>query len=385
MAQESISSCAMVAGEASGDWLGANLLREMRTRWPGMRASGIGGAAMVKQGFEAWWPCERLAVRGYVEVLPRYLELVRMRKELGRRILQARPDLFIGIDAPDFNLDLEIRLRAAGIKTIHYVSPSFWAWRADKLRKLKQAADLVLCVFPFEPALLEAQGIRARYVGHPLASAIPLQPDQAAARLSLGLNPSDTVVALLPGSRASEIQHLAGRFLEAAAIMARARAGLRFVVPAVPTLAHQVRKLVQAAGMTESIMLLEGRSHEALAACDLALVASGTATLEAALFKRPMVIAYHMNPLSWRITRGKRLQPWVGLPNILCQDMVVPEFLQERATPQALAQTMLAWLEQPERADALRQTFATMHQTLRRDTAAITLQAIEDLCGLARS
>ena len=385
MALDSINLCAMVAGEASGDWLGANLLREMRLCWPGMRACGVGGAAMVKQGFEAWWPSERLAVRGYVEVLPRYLELVRMRRELGRRIVDARPDVFIGIDAPDFNFDLEIRLRAGGVKTIHYVSPSFWAWRADKLSKLKQAADLVLCVFPFEPALLEAQGIRACYVGHPLASVIPLQPDQAAARLALGLNPSDTVVALLPGSRASEIQHLAGRFLEAASIMATARHGLRFVLPAVPSLAHLVRKAVHAAGMMDRVMVLQGRSHDALAACDLALVASGTASLETALFKRPMVIAYHMNPLSWRITRAKRLQPWVGLPNILCQDMVVPELLQEHATPQALAQAMLAWLEQPERASTLRQRFASMHETLRRDTGALALQAIGDLCGLARS
>ena len=385
MAQNLVNTCAMVAGEASGDWLGANLLRAMRLCWPGMRACGIGGEAMLEQGFEAWWPSERLAVRGYLEVLPRYLELVRMRKELGRRILQARPDLFIGIDAPDFNFDLEIRLRAGGIKTIHYVSPSFWAWRADKLCKLKQAADLVLCVFPFEPALLEAQGIRACYVGHPLASVIPLQPDQAAARAALALNPLDTVVALLPGSRASEIQHLAARFLAAAAILATARPGMRFLLPAVPSMVHQLRRAVQAAGMLDRIMVLEGRSHEALAACDLTLVASGTAALEAALFKRPMVIAYHMNPLSWRITSAKRLQPWVGLPNILCQDMVVPEFLQERATPQALAQAMLTWLEQPERADALRRKFTTMHETLRRDSAALALHAIEDLCALVRS
>lgn len=384
MTQQAIKRFAMVAGEASGDWLGANLLREMRLRWPEMCACGIGGSAMAAQGFEAWWPSERLAVRGYVEVLPRYLELVRMRKELGRRIERARPDLFIGIDAPDFNLDLEIRLRACGIKTIHYVSPSFWAWRADKVGKLKRAADLVLCVFPFEPALLQAQGIRASYVGHPLASVIPLQADQAQARVALGLNPLDTVVALLPGSRADEVKHLTGRFLSAASILAKTRPDMRFVLPAIPSLFGQLRRAVQVAGMVERVMVLDGRSHEALAACDLSLVASGTATLEAALFKRPMVIAYHMNPLSWRITNVKRLQPWVGLPNILCQDMVVPELLQERATPQALAQAVMAWLEQPERAGALRRKFTAMHQTLRRDSAALALQAIEDLCGPPR-
>jgi lipid-A-disaccharide synthase len=383
MAQPGLASCAMVAGEASGDLLAAHLLSAMKTRWPQLRAFGVGGPALTAQGFEAWWPGERLAVRGYVEVLPRLPGLLRMRQALGKRILQARPALFIGIDAPDFNFGLEQRLRGAGVKTVHFVSPSFWAWRADKLRKLKAAADLVLCLFPFEPQLLQAHGIAARYVGHPLASVIPMQTDPEQARLALGLDldPSGPLVALLPGSRASEVQHLAGRFVEAASIMHRARPALRFVLPAVPNLAPQLRLVVDRGGMGQLITVLDGRSHQALAACDLALVASGTATLEAALFKRPMVIAYHMNPLSWWIMQRKRLQPWVGLPNILSRDMLVPELLQEQASPAALAKALLAWLETPDKAQALRQKFEALHHRLRRDTAGLAVLAIEELCG----
>jgi lipid-A-disaccharide synthase len=381
MAQTGLASCAMVAGEASGDMLAAHLLQAMKMRWPRLRSFGIGGPALAAQGFDAWWPGERLAVRGYVEVLPRILGLLRMRRALGTRILQAAPSLFIGIDAPDFNFGLERRLREAGIKTVHFVSPSFWAWRADKLRKLEAAADLVLCLFPFEPQLLQAHGIQARYVGHPLASVIPMQADRMQARLELGLEASAPLVALLPGSRAAEVQHLAGRFIEAASIMSRARPALRFVLPAVPALAQQLRTAVDRADMGQLIAVLDGRSHQALAACDAALVASGTATLEAALYKRPMVIAYHMNALSWWIMQRKRLQPWVGLPNILCRDMVVPELLQEQAGPEALATALLAWLDAPDKAQALCQRFETLHQRLRRDTARLAVEAIEELCG----
>ncbi len=375
----------MVAGEASGDLLAAHLLQALKARWPQLRAFGIGGPALAAQGFDAWWPSERLAVRGYVEVLPRYLGLVCMRKALGARILDAGPDLFVGIDAPDFNFDLERRLREAGLKTVHFVSPSFWAWRAEKLRKLKAGADLVLCVFPFEPQLLQAHGIRARYVGHPLASVIPMQVDQAAARVALGLDAIGPLVALLPGSRASEVQHLAGRFVEPALLMSRKRSALRFVLPAVPTQVEPVRTAVDRAGMNHKIAVLEGRSHQALAACDVVLAASGTATLEAALYKRPMVIAYHMNPLSWWIMRRKRLQPWVGLPNILCQESVVPELLQDDARPEAMATAVLAWLDRPDKAQALRQRFEILHGTLRRDTARLAVDAIEELCGLKSS
>ncbi|MEI7784519.1 MAG: lipid-A-disaccharide synthase [Betaproteobacteria bacterium] len=374
---------AMVAGEASGDLLGGALLAACRQRWPQLRAVGIGGAAMDKQGFEAWWPERKLAVRGYVEVLPHLRELLAIRKQLRERLLAAPPDVFIGVDAPDFNLDLEIALRTRGVATVHFVSPSFWAWRARKVEKLRAAADHVLCLFPFEPELLAAHGVQATYVGHPLAAMIALEPDRQAARVSLGLPAGGPVVALLPGSRQAEVKHLAGRFFAAARLLWRERPELRFVVPVLPALRSAVEQAAQQAGWSgregEALHLVEGRSHQVLAACDAALVASGTATLEAALFKRPMVIAYHMPWLSWQIMRRKQLQPWVGLPNVLCRDFVVPELLQERATPEALAEGLLYWLDHPQEAQALAQRFEQLHHELRRDTARLACDAIEKI------
>lgn len=368
---------ALVAGETSGDLLAGLLLKGMCQRWPELRAAGIGGPRMREQGFEAWWPSDKLAVRGYLEVLPRYREIVGIRHALRERLLSQRPDLFIGVDAPDFNLDLEIALREAGMKTLHFVSPSFWAWRAKKVEKLRRAADHVLCIFPFEPALLAEHGIAATYVGHPLAHVIPLEPDRAAARARLQLRPEDKVVALLPGSRVSEVQYLAKLFFEAARQMLRERSDLRFVLPAVPALRERIAAHAMACGMGTELALVEGQSHTVLAACDVTLIASGTATLEAALFKRPMVIAYNMNWLSWQIMRRKQLQPWVGLPNILSGEFVVPELLQDAATPEALARETLAWLDQPERTTRLQARFTALHHSLRRDTAQLATDAIE--------
>lgn len=332
---------------------------------------------MAHQGFEAWWPSDKLAVRGYIEVLPKYREILGIRNQLKRRLLTTdRPDIFIGVDAPDFNFDLEAALKADGIRTVHFVCPSFWAWRPKKVLKLHQSADHVLCLFPFEPALLAQHGIASTYVGHPLAQVIPLEPDRSAARGRLGLRDDETVVALLPGSRQSEVQYIASRFFDAAVLMQRQRPGLRFVVPAMPALRARTDGLLRASGL-QNVMLLDGRSHDALAACDVTLIASGTATLEAALFKRPMVIAYNMNRLSWHIMRRKQLQPWVGLPNILCNDFVVPELLQDAATPQALAQATLGWLDAPESGVALQARFTELHHTLRRDTARLAADAIE--------
>jgi len=373
---------AMVAGEASGDLLAAAMLAACRSRWPALQAMGIGGPAMLAQGFEAWWPQSRLAVRGYVEVLPRLRELLAMRRALAQRLLAQPPDVFMGVDAPDFNLDLEVALRERGVPTVHFVSPSFWAWRASKIDKLRRAADQVLCVFPFEPELLQAHGVPATYVGHPLASMIALAPDRAAARQQLGLDSQEVVVALLPGSREAEIAHLAPRFFRAARHMLRQRPALRFAVPTLPALRAQVQAAAQAAGFApgdRALHLFEGQSHGVLAACDVALVASGTATLEAALFKRPMVIAYHMPWLSWQIMRRKQLQPWVGLPNILCQEFVVPEFIQERAQPDALAAAVLDWLDRPQQAAAVQQRFEQLHHLLRRDTARLASDAIEKI------
>lgn len=368
---------ALVAGETSGDLLAGLLLQGLRQRWPAVKTVGIGGPRMAEQGFEAWWPSEKLAVRGYIEVLRHYREIVGIRDQLRERLLnRERPDLFVGVDAPDFNLDLEAALKAQGVRTVHFVCPSIWAWRPERVEKIRRSADHVLCIFPFEPELLARHGIASTYVGHPLANVIPLEPDRTAARRKLGLREDDTVVALLPGSRASEIQYLAGRFLEAAAIMKRARPGLRFVLPAVPALRERLAALAAVSGLGDAL-LLDGQSHAALTACDVTLIASGTATLEAALFKRPMVIAYNMNWLSWQIMRRKQLQPWVGLPNILSGEFVVPELLQDAATPEALARETLAWLDAPERCEQLQQRFTDLHHLLRRDTAQLATDAIE--------
>ena len=371
---------AMVAGEASGDLLAAAMLAACRSRWPALQAMGIGGPAMLAQGFDAWWPQSRLAVRGYVEVLPRLRELLAMRRALAQRLLAQPPDVFMGVDAPDFNLDLEVALRQRGVPTVHFVSPSFWAWRASKIDKLRRAADQVLCVFPFEPELLQAHGVPATYVGHPLAQVIPMQPDRVAARRVLGLPEQARVLALLPGSRTSELKYIAPRFLQAARLLLAERPELQLVLPALPALREAAQALVAAAGLQGRVTVTQGQSHQVLAACDVTLIASGTATLEAALFKRPMVIAYHMNWLSWQIMRRKKLQPWVGLPNILCQDFVVPELLQEAATPHALAAAVAQWLDDldraPQRIAQLHTRFTALHHELQRDTATLASDAI---------
>ena len=391
----------LVAGEASGDLLAGLLLDGLRARWPQLTTAGIGGAHMTAQGFDAWWPIEKLSVRGYLEVLPRLPELLRIRKQLGDRLLTERPDLFIGVDAPDFNFDLEARLKKAGIKTLHFVSPSFWAWRPEKLLKLKAAADHVLCLFPFEPELLAEHGIAATYVGHPLANVIPMQPDRTAARRVLGLDENATVVALLPGSRAAEVKYLLSAFFQAAALIRQARPATQFIVPAVPHLLTQIEAAARVSGLGDALKVVRGQSHAVLAACDVTLIASGTATLEAALFKRPMVIAYAMPAFSYRLMRKKRQLPWVGLPNVLCaprewlhrpagmsaHDMadradapfVVPELIQDAATPAALAQAVLDWLAAPEKIAQLQQRFTALHHELKRDTPRLATDAIETL------
>ena len=371
----------MVAGEASGDLLGGLLLGGLKARWPGLHAAGIGGPRMAMHGFEAWWPHDKLAVSGYVEVLRHYREISGIRSRLTERLLSAdgheRPDVFVGIDAPDFNLDLEAKLKAAGIKTVHFISPSIWAWRGKRIDKIGRATDLVLCLFPFEPAIYAKQGIPAAFVGHPLADVIPLDVPRAGARASLGLAEADTVVALLPGSRRAELKYIAPRLLQAAAVMHRERPRLRFVAPLVPGMRDMVEPLRQQFAPEVEISLLDGRSHEALAACDVTLVASGTATLEAALFKRPMVIAYVMHALNWQLMKRMSYQPWVGLPNILLGDFAVPELLQADATPERLAQAALAWLDDPARCEALRLRFDALHRELRCNTAQAATDAIE--------
>lgn len=363
----------MVAGEASGDLLAGLLLQGLRERWPGLKSEGIGGPKMIAQGFETWWPHSKLSIFGYVDALLNLRELLSIRKQLGTRLIANRPDVFIGVDAPDFNFGLETRLREAGIKTVHFVCPSIWAWRPERIEKIRAAADHVLCLFPFEPEILHRAGIGATFVGHPLADAIPMEPPRASSREALGLPEDDTVIALLPGSRKSEINYIAPSLIGAAKLLAKP--GRRFVMPVVPGLRSLVEPMLQGA----DIQLIDGQSHAVLAACDLTLVASGTATLEAALFKRPMVIAYRMNRLNWWRMKDKGLLPWVGLPNILAREFLAPELIQHACTPENLAQEAEAWLADAPRREAVRQRFVQLHELLRQNTALRAADAIATL------
>lgn len=372
----------LVAGEASGDLIASLLLHGLKDRWPGLTSAGIGGPAMVAQGFDAWWPHDLLSVHGYnLEVLRRIRQLLKIRRALGDRLLRERPDLFLGVDAPDFNLGLETRLKAAGVRTVHFVSPSIWAWRGERIHKIRAAVDHVLCLFPFEPEIYHRAGIGATYVGHPLADKIPLEVPRAESRAALGLGEQDTVVALLPGSRRGEVRYVAPRLLAAAALLKRQRPALRFLLPVVPGLRGMVEPLVAQHAPEAGVQLLDGRSHEALAACDLTLIASGTATLEAALFKRPMVITYAMHWLPYWRMRRMAYQPWVGLPNILAKAFVVPELLQDAATPEALAREALAWLDSPSRCEGVRERFTELHLLLRQNTAQRATDAIAQILG----
>jgi lipid-A-disaccharide synthase len=377
MSDSNAPTVAMVAGEASGDMLAGLLLKGLHQRWPQAQAQGIGGPRMAEQGFDAWWPHERLAVRGYVEVLRHYRGIVAIRRQLLARLQANPPAVFVGVDAPDFNLELERQLLMSGVPTVHFVCPSVWAWRAHRLEKIRQSVRHMLCIFPFEPALLSAHGIASTYVGHPFAATIPMQADKAAARLQLGLPQQATVVSLLPGSRSSEIDQLAPIFLQAAAWMQKREPDVHFVLPTFAALRPRLQTCIDRWGQGVQLSLTEAGSHLALAACDVSLVASGTATLEAALFKRPMVIAYRMNPLSWQIMRRQKLQPWVGLPNILAAEFLVPEFLQDQAKPEVLGQAVLDWLHRPQQVAHLQQRFVDMHHSLLRDTAQLATDAIE--------
>ncbi|MEO5845926.1 MAG: lipid-A-disaccharide synthase, partial [Caldimonas sp.] len=298
------------------------------------------------------------------------------RNHLVDRLLAERPDAFIGVDAPDFNLGVEMKLKAAGVKTIHFVSPSIWAWRGNRIGKIGRATDLVLCLFPFEPEIYARQSINAVYVGHPLASAIPFEVPRAAGRAALGIGADETLIALLPGSRRSEIHYIAPRLFGAAAEMSRSRPGLRFVVPIVAGLRDAVESLRRRHAPDAAIALLDGRAHDALAACDVALVASGTATLEAALFKRPMVVVYVMHMLSWQLGKLMHYQPWISLPNILLRDHAVPELLQGDATPAKIAAAAFKWLDDPGAAESLRARFEGIHHALKRDTGTLAGAAI---------
>lgn len=373
---------AMVAGEPSGDALAAPFARALKRLCPDAQLYGIAGPRMIEAGVEALFPMEKLSVMGYAEVLRHYFEIVAIRRKLRNRLLADPPDVFVGIDAPDFNLDLEMALKARGIRTVQYVGPTVWAWRAHRIYKVARAADHVLVLFPFEEPLYRQHGIPVTYVGHPLADVIPETPDRAAARTQLGLPGDAPVVALLPGSRATELHYMAELFVDTAACLRRARPGMRFVVPLVSrTTAERFEQAAARAGGADAlgIRLLSGQAHAAMAAADGVIAASGTATLETALHKRPMVITYKMSRLTWWLVKDRGYLPYVGLPNILAGKFVVPEFIQDAATPEALAGALLEQLDDPPRIENLQREFAALHRALRRDNANAAARAVLDL------
>ena len=370
---------AMVAGETSGDLLASIFIPELKNHWPDIYMSGIGGPRMEKLGFQSSWPMEKLSVRGYVEVLKHYREIINIRKALKNQLIQSPPDLFMGIDAPDFNLDLAFELRKKEIPTVQFICPSIWAWRAERVKKIKKSIDHVLCIFPFEPALLAENGISSTFVGHPLANLIPLAPDKSIARRALGLHENDLVVIVLPGSRLDEINQMAPKFLKAVEILQEKIPDIIPILPIANGMQTHLEKHIAQFPKLRHLKIMNGNSHQCMAAADVAMVASGTATLETALFKCPMVISYAMPWLSWQITQAKRLQPWVGLPNILCKDFVVPELLQSKAMPQAIAQGVLDWLNNPSEVSRLKSIFLNMHKDLILDTPKVTLHAIEKI------
>ncbi|MBG0847912.1 MAG: lipid-A-disaccharide synthase [Pseudomonas sp.] len=368
---------ALVAGEASGDILGSGLMQAIKQRHPGAEFIGVGGARMEAEGLKSYFPMERLAVMGLVEVLGRLFELLGRRRQLARDLIAAQPDVFIGIDAPDFNLGLELKLRRAGIKTVHYVSPSVWAWRQKRVLKIREACDLMLTLFPFEAQFYDEHKVPVRFVGHPLADAIPQQADRAAAREALDLPQDEPVVALMPGSRGGEVARLGELFLDAAIRLRALRPGIRFLLPcATPERRVQLEQML--AGRDLPLTLLNGRSHEALAACDAVLIASGTATLEALLYKRPMVVAYRVAPLTYRILKRLVKSPYISLPNLLAERLLVPELIQDAATPEALAQAVAPLIDGGQ---VQTEGFDVIHRALRRDASVSAADAVLKLAG----
>ena len=378
---------ALMAGEACGDLLGAHLRAALKERLPGLESFGIGGPRMQSMGMQSWYPMEWFAVRGYVEVIRSLPKLLRVRREFKRRLLADPPDLFVGIDAPDFNLGLEMALRARGIATVQYVSPAIWGWRGERIHKIKRAVSKVLALFPFEPAIYERAGVPVAYVGHPLADEFPEYPDRNAAREQMRISPTQTVVAVLPGSRQSEVREMSELFIATAGLVSEQIPNVLFLVPLV---SRETRNIFEEAIYRRQaealpITILFGHAHMAMTAADAVLVASGTATLEAALLKRPMVISYKMPRVSAWIMRRKAHLPYAGLPNILAGEFVVPELLQEDATAENLAQALCNQLQDKEVRQRLESRFLEMHLSLRQDTARVAVEAILPLLNVIRT
>ncbi|MDU9034109.1 lipid-A-disaccharide synthase [Pseudomonas corrugata] len=367
---------ALVAGEASGDILGAGLMRALKAQHPAVEFIGVGGPLMQAEGLSSYFPMERLSVMGLVEVLGRLRELLARRKKLIATLIDEKPDVFIGIDAPDFTLNIELKLRQAGIKTVHYVSPSVWAWRQKRVLKIREGCDLMLTLLPFEARFYEEKGVPVRFVGHTLADTIPLEADREDARQTLGLS-DGPLVALMPGSRGGEVSRLGGLFFDAAERLRAMRPDVRFVLPCASA---QRREQLDAllVGRDLPVTLLDGRSHEALAACDAVLIASGTATLEALLYKRPMVVAYRLAPLTFWILKRMVKSPYISLPNLLAQRLLVPELLQDDATADALANTLAPLIDGGQEQT---RGFDEIHRTLRRDASNQAADAVLTLIG----
>lgn len=374
---------ALVAGEASGDQLGSGLIHELRERYPAAIFAGVGGGAMRRAGLDAWHDASELAVMGLGEVLSHLPRLLALRRALRRRILGWRPDAFIGIDAPDFNLGLERMLHRHGVRTAHYVSPSIWAWRRGRARKIGRSVDRILCLFPMEPAIYAEYGVDARFVGHPLADAMPLDSDRRGARALLGVPRDGPLLAVLPGSRLSEIAKLGAIFLEAAALVARETPELQILVPAADErCGRALQALIAASPLgADAVRLLDGQAREAMAAADVVLLASGTATLEAMLAKRPMVVGYRVARSTQAIVKALGLLKVdrYALPNVLAGEDLVPELMQDDCTPEKLAAAVLGWLRDPGAAAALEPRFRAIHTTLRRDASARAADVIETL------
>ena len=367
----------IVAGEASGDLLGSHLIQALKQKRADIEFVGIAGPKMMSEGAHSLFPMERLSVRGYVEVIKHLFGLLRLRKQLLKYLLNNPIDLFIGIDAPDFNFWLEKKLKNKGVKTIHYVSPSIWAWRKNRINKIKQAVTHMLALFPFEPALYQQASIPVTYVGHPLADILPIEPDTTAAREGLKLKSSALVVAMLPGSRQSEVQQHAQLFVKTAKLIYAAHPNAIFLVPLIT---RETRQIFELAIFHEPeilpIQILFGHAHDAMEAADVVIVASGTATLEAALLKKPMVITYRMSKLSWQLLKRMRLQAYVGLPNILADKFVVPELLQADSTPEKLADVALRLVSDTNYAAEIKEEFTKIHHRLRQNTAEKAAVAI---------
>lgn len=366
----------IVAGEASGDLLGSHLIQALKKKRPDIEFVGIAGPKMISEGAISLYPIERLSVRGCIEVIKHLWGLLKLRRSLLQYYLENPPDLFIGIDAPDFNFWLEKKLKAKGVTTIHYVSPSIWAWRRNRIHKIKKSVTEILALFPFEPTLYEQEGVKVSYVGHPLADMLPMLPDTIGARETLKLAEHDFVVAMLPGSRQSEVEQHADLFVQTAKRIYAEKPNAKFLVPLIT---RETRQIFERTIFNEPDLpmeLLYGHAHDAMEASDVVIVASGTATLEAALLKKPMVITYRMPGLSWQLLKRMRLQPYVGLPNILAGKFVVPELLQDEATPEKLAAAALNLVKNKDQIQVVEDKFTLIHHALRQNTAEKAAQAV---------